>query len=84
MHLMNLNMLYDFMQVLNIKRKHPTKNEYFPKHLIFTTIYFMQVEKLNRNKYYGKEINMNNFVQTTEHDVHMYAKFGGLTVYEFL
>jgi hypothetical protein len=26
---MNLIMLYDFMQVLNIKRKHYTKNNYF-------------------------------------------------------
>jgi hypothetical protein len=26
---MNLFMLYDFMQVLNIKRMHYTKNEYF-------------------------------------------------------
>jgi hypothetical protein len=35
---MNLNMFYDFVQVLNINRKHPTKNEYFPKHIEFTTI----------------------------------------------
>jgi hypothetical protein len=39
MQFKNLNMLYDFMQVLNIKRKHPTKNEYFTKHVPFTTIY---------------------------------------------
>jgi hypothetical protein len=38
---MNLNMLYDFMQALKIKRNHPTKNEYFPKHILFTIIYLM-------------------------------------------
>jgi hypothetical protein len=27
---------------------------------------------------------MGNFVQTTENDVHMYAKFGGLTFYNCL
>jgi hypothetical protein len=27
----------DFMQVLNRKRKHYTKNDYFPKHILFTT-----------------------------------------------
>jgi hypothetical protein len=29
-------------------------------------------------------INMSNFVQATEHDVQMHAKFGGLTSYELL
>jgi hypothetical protein len=27
---------------------------------------------------------MGNFAQATEHYVHMYVKFGGLTFYEFL
>jgi hypothetical protein len=27
---------------------------------------------------------MENFVQSTENDVNMYAKFGGLSCYEFL
>jgi hypothetical protein len=31
-------MLYDFMQVLNIKRKHYTKDDDFPTHDLFTTI----------------------------------------------
>jgi hypothetical protein len=35
---MNLSMLYDFMQVLNSIRNQPTKNDYFTKHIIFTTI----------------------------------------------
>jgi hypothetical protein len=43
---MNLNMLSDFMQVLNIMSKHTTKNGYFPKHLLFTKIYLLQKQKL--------------------------------------
>jgi hypothetical protein len=47
---MNLSKLSDFMQVLNIKRKHSTKNEYFSKHILFTTMYLLQEQKLNHNK----------------------------------
>jgi hypothetical protein len=46
---MHLTMFYDFMQVLHIKRRHPTKNEYFPKYIPFTTIYLLQEQKLNHN-----------------------------------
>jgi hypothetical protein len=38
---MHLNMLCDFMQVLLIKRRHPTNNEHFPMHILFTTIYLL-------------------------------------------
>jgi hypothetical protein len=38
---MNLNMLYDGKQALNFKRNHPTGNEYFPKHILFTIIYLL-------------------------------------------
>jgi hypothetical protein len=48
---MSLNMLSDFMIVLNSMRKHPTKDEYFTKHIQFTTIYLLQKQKLNPNKY---------------------------------
>jgi hypothetical protein len=78
MHFMSLNMLYEFMQVLNIIRKHSIKNEYFPMPNLFTTICLMQEQKLNYINYSELEINMRNFVQATDHDVHMYAKFGGL------
>jgi hypothetical protein len=81
---MNLNMFYDFMQVLNIKMKHPTKNEYFSMHILFTTIYLLQTQKLNHRNYSEQEISMGNFVQATDHDVHMYKKFGELNLYEFL
>jgi hypothetical protein len=81
---MSLNMLFDFMKVLDSMRKPPTKNDYFPMHNPFTTIYLLQEEKLNHSKYSEQELIMRNFVQTTEHDGHMYEKFGGLTFYAFL
>jgi hypothetical protein len=81
---MNLNKISDFMQVLNSIRKHPTKDEYFPMHILFTTIYLLQEQKLNHRNYSEWETNMDNFVQDTEHDVHMYEKFGDLTFYDFL
>jgi hypothetical protein len=60
---MSLNMLSDFVQVLNSISKHPTKNEYFPTHVLSTTIYFLQKQKLNHNKYSEQELNMSNFLQ---------------------
>jgi hypothetical protein len=78
MHFMNLNMLSDFMHVLNIKRKHPTKNDYFPMHTIRTIIYLLHGQKLNHRNYSAYKINMINFVQATGHDVHTYAKYGDL------
>jgi hypothetical protein len=56
----------------------------FPKHTLFSTIYLLQKEILNHRNYFEQEINMINFVQATENDVHMYAKFGYLTFYAFL
>jgi hypothetical protein len=53
MYFMSLNKFYDFMQVLNSIKEHSTKNEHFPKHIQFTTIYLLQKQKLNPNKYSG-------------------------------
>jgi hypothetical protein len=39
---MKLTMLYDFLQVLLCKRKHPTKCEYFSKYIQFSIIYLLQ------------------------------------------
>jgi hypothetical protein len=36
---MNIIMLSDVMHVLNIKRRQSTKNDYFSKHIQFSTIY---------------------------------------------
>jgi hypothetical protein len=62
MHFMNLNKLSNFIQVLNIKRKHYTKNEYFPKHIIFTKIYSLRELKLNHRHDPKHKIIMSNFV----------------------
>jgi hypothetical protein len=49
---MHLNMLSSFM--------HPTKNEYFPMHILFTLIYLLQEQKLNHKNYSEQELNMGN------------------------
>jgi hypothetical protein len=84
MRFKSLTRVYDFLQVLHIKRSHSTKNYYLPMYIIFTIIYLLQKQKLNPTKYYEQEINMRNIVRHTEHDGQMYAKFGGLTSYELL
>jgi hypothetical protein len=46
---MNLDKLYDFIQVVYSMRKHYTKVEYFPKPILFITIYSLLEYKLNHN-----------------------------------
>jgi hypothetical protein len=58
---MNLNMFSDFIQVLNSISNHPTKNEYSSKHILVSTIYLLQEQKLNPRNYFEQEINMSNF-----------------------
>jgi hypothetical protein len=48
---MNLIMLFDFIQVLNSKRKHHTNNEYFPMRILFITFYLLQEQELNHRNY---------------------------------
>jgi hypothetical protein len=62
MRLVRLTWFPDFMQVLNIKRKYYTNNEYFPKYILFTKICLLEEHKLNPNKYSKQELNMGNFV----------------------
>jgi hypothetical protein len=81
---MNLNMLFGFMQVLNINRKYATKNEYFPKHIAFTTIYLLQKHKLNHRNHTKKEINMRIFLQANEDGMNMYAKIRYKNMHRFL
>jgi hypothetical protein len=81
---MSLNKFSNFIQVLYGIMKHWVKNEYFPMHILFTTIYSLHEQKLNHRQYSIQEINMGNFLQATQHDVHMYAQFGGLFFYEYL
>jgi hypothetical protein len=63
MHFRILILPSDFMQVLNIIRKHYTNNEYFPKHMVFTTIYLLQEQKLNPRNYSEQKVNMIYFIQ---------------------
>jgi hypothetical protein len=72
------------MQVLNIKRKHSTKNEYFPKHILFTTIYLLQEYELNHNNYSEQKINMSNFVKAKERDMNMHAKIQCINMHGWL
>jgi hypothetical protein len=51
---MSLNKFYDFIQVLYSARKLLTKNCYFSKHILFSTIYLLQKLILNHNKILSK------------------------------
>jgi hypothetical protein len=75
MRLVILIWFSDFMQVLYNIRKHPTKNECFRMHILFTTIYLLHKQKLSHGYYSEQELNMGNFVLSNGYDVHMYAKF---------
>jgi hypothetical protein len=65
-------------------RTYDIKVEYFSKYILFTTIYLLQEEKINHINCSGQEIDIRNFLQPTEHYVHMYEKFGGFIFYVFL
>jgi hypothetical protein len=84
MHFVSLNHFYDFILVLNSIRNHPTKNECFCMHILFTTIYLLHKQKLNHGNYFEHELNMGNFVQDNEYDVHMYTKLQDVCKYRYL
>jgi hypothetical protein len=46
---MSLNKLYVFIQVAYSMRKHYTKVEYFPKHILFIAIYVVLEQELNHD-----------------------------------
>jgi hypothetical protein len=66
-------MLSNFIQVLNSAREFYTKNYYFSIHNLFTIIYLLQEQELNHKNYSEQKLNMSNFVQANEYDVHMYT-----------
>jgi hypothetical protein len=72
------------MQVLNSTRKHSTKNEYFPSHILFTIIYLLSEEILNHRNYFEQEINMINFAYATDCNVHMHASMQCIIMHIFL
>jgi hypothetical protein len=77
-------MLSDFMQVLNSARNVYTKNHYFSKHILFTTISLLQKQRLNPRNYSKQEIIMKLFVWATGDDMYMYAKFQIIWKHEYL
>jgi hypothetical protein len=84
MQYMHIILLSDFLQALNSARKLLTKNYYFSKHILFTIVYLLQEQKLNPRNYSKPKRVIRFFLQSTEYDVHMYAKFECLDFYEFL
>jgi hypothetical protein len=68
-------MLSDFIQVLNSAMNIYTKNYCFSKHVLFTTISFLQKQRLNPRNYSKQEITMKLFVWATGDDMNMYANF---------
>ncbi len=81
---MHLIMFSDFMQVLHINRMHPTKNEYFSKHMVFTMIYLLQEQKLKPRNYFNQELITELFVRDTEYDMNMHAKIQSIGRYRYL
>jgi hypothetical protein len=61
---MILIILYDFIQVLNIKKRLSTKDEHFAKHILFNMIYLLQKQKLRYTNYSEQQINMRHFIQS--------------------
>jgi hypothetical protein len=59
-------MLSDFIQVLNSARDVYTKNHYFTKHILFTTISLLQKQRLNPRNYSKQEIIMKLFYELLE------------------
>jgi hypothetical protein len=45
---------------------------------------YYQNKDLKHNNCFEQKLNMNYFIQATEHDVHMYAKFEYFNFYEIL
>jgi hypothetical protein len=49
-------MISDFIQVLHSAREFYTKNYYFPRHILFTTISLLQEQRLNHRNYSKQEL----------------------------
>jgi hypothetical protein len=77
-------MLSNFTQLLNSIREHYTKNDYFPKHILFSTISLLREQKLNPRNYSKQKIIMSNFVQAKEYDMIMYENFQCMNLHLFL
>jgi hypothetical protein len=77
----NLTRLCDFIQVLYSTGNLRTKNLYFSKRILFSTIYLLQKQKLNPSNCSKHEIIKSNFEQDTEWEMYMHAKIEYLDIY---
>jgi hypothetical protein len=75
MRFLPLIMFSNFIQVINSAREYYTKNEYIFMYILFSTIYLLQGQQLNHDKYPENEIIMRDFVQATKYGTHMYEIF---------
>jgi hypothetical protein len=81
---MSLNKFYDFMKILYGAGNLPIKNQYFSKHILFSTIYLLQAQNLNLTNYSKQEAITNIFAWTTDHDMSMQAKIQSMNRYRYL
>jgi hypothetical protein len=84
MHFVHLILLSDYIPVQTSRNEHYTKKEYFLKQILFSIIYLLLEWELNHNNHSEQELIMSIFVQATEYEVNMYAKFRDFNVCAFL
>jgi hypothetical protein len=84
MRFIHIIMFFDFMQVLLIKRRHPTNNEYFPIHILFTIIYLLQEQRLIPRNYSKQELIMEIFLVGPDQDMNIHAKIKSISKYVYL
>jgi hypothetical protein len=84
MRFKSLTMVYDFLQVIHIKRCQSTRNDHLPMYILFTIIYLLQEQKLNPRNYSEQVTIMIIFAKANDHYVHMHAKIQYLILHRFL
>jgi hypothetical protein len=84
MSFLPLIMFSDFIHILHSARKFYTKNYYFPRHILFTTISLLQKLRLNPRNYSKQELIMELFVYATDSGMHMHAKIQSITKGRYL
>ncbi len=77
-------MLFGFIQVLNSAREFYTKNYYFTMHILFTTIYLLQKQRLNPRNYSKQELIMELFASAIGDDMKVHAKFQIICKHRYL
>jgi hypothetical protein len=83
MRFKSLTRVYDFIKVIHIKRRQYTKNDHLPMYILFTIIYLLQDQKLNRRNYSEQVKIIIIFSKANDHYVHMHAKSQYLILHRF-